>query len=490
MARGTIEVYPNLEFATINPNLFGHFAEHLGECIYGGIWVGPDSPIPNTDGIRNDIIGLLRAMKAPVIRWPGGCFADDYHWTDGIGPREGRPRRINIHWGEVIETNHFGTHEFLRLCELVGAEPYICGNVGSGSPRELRDWVEYVNFPGDSTLALQRGANGHGAPFNVRCWGVGNENWGCGGHFGPEDYAKEYKRFASFLRGFGQPLDLIACGPAGNDTGWTRRFLTELGGYRHLHGFAAHYYCGTAGASTQYTESQWYQLLEQAIRMERLVTQQRAILDGFDPDRRIALIVDEWGSWHPAEAGRNPAFLWQQNTIRDGLVAALTLDIFCRQADKVQMGNIAQTFNVLQAMALTEGDQMVVTPTGHVFAMYAPHQRGRAVTLRVETDAVGPEPHRLPRLSGSASVNGRKLFVTLVNADAGEPAEAKIKLVGGAQAQGGTLTLLAGESIRAYNTFEQPAAVAPVTAPLRAGWDRFTVTLPPASVAALAIELA
>jgi alpha-N-arabinofuranosidase len=490
MATASIDVYPRLAFATINPNIFGHFAEHLGECIYGGIWVGEDSPIPNTDGIRNDIVGLLRAMKAPVIRWPGGCFADDYHWENGIGPRDSRPRTINIHWGEVIETNHFGTHEFLRLCELVGAQPYLCGNVGSGSPREMRDWVEYCNFPGDSTRALARAANGHPEPYGVRYWGVGNENWGCGGNFDPEDYAVEYKRFSTFLRPFArQPFSLIACGPNGNNVDWSRRFFTKLGGYRHLHGFAAHYYCGTAGASTEYSDEQWYQLLDQAGRMEPLVKQQRALLDSVDPDRRIGLIVDEWGTWHPAQAGRNPAFLWQQNTIRDGLVAALTLDIFCRHADKVVMGNIAQTFNVLQAMALTEGDKMVVTPTGHVFTMYAAHQGAAAVHAHFHADAIayGANGH-VPGLAGSASVKDGQLVITAINANVSEPLESTLKLHG-AEAASGSLTLLSGADIHAHNTFEQPDAVQPRETALEVGGGDVTITLPPACVALVRLAL-
>ena len=368
MTTSRITLNPTDTIATINPNIYGHFAEHLGRCIYDGIWVGPDSAIPNIDGFRKDIVEAMRKLKPPVIRWPGGCFADDYHWQDGVGPRSQRPRRINIHWGEVVESNQVGTQEFIRFCRLVGAEPYFCGNVGSGTPRELREWVEYCNFPHSgpdgSSWAQQRAADGTPEPFNVNYWGVGNENWGCGGNFSPEDYCTEFRRFASFVRGFGKKLTVIACGPANNDVEWTDRFFRKLNKdywpFNNIDGFAAHYYCGTAGTATEYTQDEWYRLLEKGLKMEELVVQQRAAMDAWDPQRRIGLIVDEWGTWHPVEKGTNPAFLYQQNTIRDALVAANTLDIFNRHADKVVMSNIAQTINVLQAMILTEGDKLLV----------------------------------------------------------------------------------------------------------------------------------
>lgn len=488
---GQITLFCTQPIGRIHPNLYGHFAEHLGRCIYDGIWVGEESAIPNTNGIRNDAIAVLRRMQAPIIRWPGGCFADDYHWEDGIGPRPERPRRVNLHWGEVVESNHFGTHEFLRFCELVGAAPYICGNVGSGTPREMRDWVEYLNFAGDSTLARRRAANGHPAPFGVRYWGVGNENWGCGGHMTPEEYAAEYRRFSTYLRDFsGTPLYLIACGPSGNNPDWTRRFFTALGSYRRIHGFAAHYYCGGAGTATQFTEEEWYRLLWLARQMEPLIVQQRAILDGFDPERRIGLIVDEWGVWHRATPGSKQGLLWQQSTIRDGVVAALTLDIFNRHADKVVMGNLAQTFNVLQAVALTQEEKMIVTPTGHVFTLYAPHQGAQAVHTLFEADDISfAEGKTLPSLSGSASLKEDRLFLTVVNAHVSEPAAVRVRLADGAEAQNGLLTLLAADDIHAHNTFEAPDVVQPKTTPRAVSGREFTLELPPASVTAVQVEL-
>ena len=481
----------------IHPNIYGHFAEHLGRCIYDGIWVGEDSPIPNTGGFRKDVIAALRSMKPPVIRWPGGCFADDYHWQDGIGPRSERPRRINIHWGEVIESNHVGTQEFVQFCRLVGAEPYFCGNLGSGTVREMRDWVEYCNFPADSAWAQRRARDGSPDPLNVLYWSIGNENWGCGGNFSPEDYGAEFRRYASFVRGFGQKLTIIACGPAGNDVEWTSRFFRKLNKdyweFHNIHGFAAHYYCGTAGTATEYSQEEWYYLLQQGLKMEPLVVQQRAAMDVFDPARRIGLIVDEWGTWHPVEKGTNPAFLYQQNTIRDALVAANTLDIFNRHADKVVMANIAQTVNVLQAMVLTEGERMLITPTGHVYAMYAPHQGAKSLRLMLETPETSfnyrGKDSSLPLVAGSASIKDRRLFLTLTNSHATHEVETQVELLAGARAEGCAARVLAGE-IHAHNTFEQPETIQPV--PLAAALDngQIRLVLPPASVAAVEVDLA
>lgn len=485
----TIRICLDEHVAKINPNIYGHFAEHLGRCIYEGIWVGENSPIPNTNGIRNDVVEAMKRIKPPVVRWPGGCYADDYHWQNGIGPRKDRPRTVNAHWGQVIDTNEFGTHEFIEFCRRIGAEPYICGNVGSGSPRELRDWVEYCNYPGDSTLARLRANNGHPEPFRVRYWGVGNENWGCGGNFSPEDYAVEYKRFTTFLFDFqGAPLYLIACGPPGNDTRWTHRFFEKLGGYRRIHGFAAHYYCGTAGTATEYSVDQWYQLLHRASLIENLVVQQRAIMDGYDPQRQIGLIVDEWGTWHPPAPGQTPQFLWQQNTLRDALVAALTLDVFNRHADKVAMANIAQTINVLQAMILTDGEKMLKTPTYHVYYMYAPHQGATSLRVSFSAEPISFQNGSLFGLAGSASLKDNRLFLTVVNPHADMPVDAEIILRGG-EAKSAEASVLTHNDIHAHNTFESPDTVVPVGTSLSVSGATFRHTFPPASVTALSISL-
>lgn len=475
-AEAAIEVLLAEPVGEINPNIYGHFAEHLGACIYGGFCAGDGSGVGATAELREDVVAALRRVAPPVLRWPGGCFADDYHWQDGIGPAADRPRRINIHWGEVVETNAFGTHEFVGLCRALGAAPYLCGNVGSGSPRELRDWVEYCNQPGGTAWSERRAANGAPAPFGVRYWGVGNEAWGCGGHFSPEEYAAAYRHFSTFLRDLGgAPLTLIACGPSGNDLDWTRRFfvgLREGRGAPRLHGYAAHYYTdnrgGEAGTATDYTDAQWYELLWRAQAMEPLVVQQRALMDAFDPERRVGLIVDEWGAWHPPTPGRHPRFLWQQNTLRDALVAALTLDIFNRHADKVVMANIAQTVNVLQALVLTEGDRLLTTPTYHVYDLYRPHQGARAVHAFFEAPDVtftnGGAACRLPGLAGSASLRGDTLTLTVVNPRLGAPVEAAVALHGGAAVRAATETVLTHADPRAHNTFDAPDTVAP-TAP-------------------------
>jgi len=475
----------------IHPEVYGHFVEHLGHCIYDGIWVGEDSPIANERGIRRDVVGALRGVRPPVIRWPGGCFADDYHWRDGVGPRAERPRRVNAHWGGVVETNRFGTQEFMDLCRQVGARPYVCGNVGSGSPAEMRDWLEYMNFAGDSTLAALRARNGHAGPFGVTMFGVGNENWGCGGNMTPEQYAGEVRRFATYLHDFGAGgLRRIACGPSGDDPSWTRGFFEALAGLPDgpsklglIQGFGLHYYCGTAGTATEYTDDQWYELLERALRVEGVVARHRAMMDEFDPDRRIGLVVDEWGAWHPVTPGTHPRFLRQQNTVRDGLVAALTLDAFNRQADKVVMANIAQTVNVLQALVLTEAERMLTTPTYHVYAMYAPHQGAESLATEVATDRIGfglPGGGRgsVPRLAGSCSRTAGGLTLSLVNTHAGEPAEVAVRLGRGGAPRPASWRVLTAEDIHAHNTFDEPARVVPVDAEPTAP----TLRLPPASI--------
>ncbi|MBI2298690.1 MAG: alpha-N-arabinofuranosidase [Armatimonadetes bacterium] len=468
-----VHLRPNDTYARIDPNLYGHFAEHLGTCIYEGLWVGEDSAIPNTQGIRNDVLDALRRLKPPVIRWPGGCFADTYHWADGVGPRATRPRRVNVWWGQAIDDNAFGTHEFLTLCRLLGA-----------------------NFTGDSSRARLRRAHGSEAPFNVTYWGVGNENWGCGGQLDPEDYAVEYRRFSTYLHEFsGHPLYLIACGPSGNNPDWSRRFLGKTVGRCRVHGFAAHYYCGTVGTATQYDDAGFLTLIWRAlVQMELLIVQQRATLDSFDPERRIGLIVDEWGTWHPVEEGHPGSGLWQQNTMRDALVAAGTLDIFNRHADEVVMGNIAQMVNVLQAMCLTDGERMLCTPTYHVYAMYAAHQGARAVPVSFECEKLSfvsddRKPHQIDAVAGSASVRGKELTMTVTHHDPQHAAELTLRLHGAAAA-GAEASVLAGADIRSHNTFEAPDAVRPQPLAAHVEGGAVTLLLPPASVACVRVALA
>jgi alpha-L-arabinofuranosidase len=489
MANTKIMVSADRPAGTINPMLYGHFAEHLGHCISDGLWVGEQSSIDNIGGIRRDLIEPLRKIRPPVLRWPGGCFADDYHWEDGIGPRKERPRRVNIWWGKVIEDNCFGTHEFLQLCRLVGAEPYLAGNLGSGTPTEMRQWIEYCNFSQDSTLARRRGENGSPQPFNVRYWGVGNENWGCGGSFCPEDYAAEYRRFANYLHDLGDvPLYLVACGPQDNNLDWTQRFFKKLGGFRRIHGFAAHYYTWNAqaqyGTALEYTTDQWYGMLHKSLGMEKLIVEQRALMDEFDPQRKVGLIVDEWGTWHPPTPGHRKEFLWQQNTLRDALVAGLTLDIFNRQCDKIVMGNIAQTVNVLQALFLTQEDKLVLTPTYHVFDMYQSHQGGRNLPIEVQGDEIGysmgDQKGSVPRLAGSASLKHGELTLSIVNSHATEPAEALIDLRGGS-CRDVEVTTLADKDLKIHNTFDAPEQLVPQTKSVQVN-GQWRHTFPAASV--------
>jgi alpha-N-arabinofuranosidase len=500
MPDATITIHLNEPIARIAPNLYGHFAEHLGSCVHEGIWVGPESAIPNTAGIRTDVLTALRRLNIPLLRWPGGCFADDYHWEDGVGPQGDRPRRVNLWWGQQIETNGFGTHEFLTLCRLLNAEPYLAGNLGSGSVREMRDWVEYCNYPGDSTLARRRAANGSPLPFNVKYWGVGNEAWGCGGNQDPDDYAGHYRRYATYLRDFERsPLYLIACGPDGNRPEWTRRFFTKLFSsspfsthcHTRIHALAAHYYCGTAGTATEYTTQQWYELLAKAAGIEELILTQRKAMDEFDPDRKIDLVIDEWGTWHPPTAGTS--MLWQQNTLRDALVAAITLDTFNRHADKVAMANIAQVVNVLQAMVLTDEDRMITTPTYHVFEMYQHHQGGTSLRLEIEAREVsfvaGDQRATLAGLSGSASVKNGKLTLSIVNPHAALPVDAAIFLAGGSMRSDIATSVLHTDDLAQCNTFEQPDAVIPHR--IHGNVDhRWHHTFQPASVSVITADLA
>jgi alpha-N-arabinofuranosidase len=486
--------------AVVRPELHGQFAEHLGACVNDGLWVGERSAIANVGGFRADVLDALTRLRIPLLRWPGGCFADDYHWEDGVGPRDSRPARVNAWWGHNLEDNAFGTQEFLRLCGLLGAKPYLAGNLGSGTPREMKQWVEYCNFTGPSTLARRRGADGSPQPLGVEYWGVGNENWGCGGSMSPEDYATAYKRFATYLGTFTRPptrmpLFLIACGPNGNNVDWTRRFFAKAGapaGDWQLHGFAAHYYCGTAGTATEYSVDQWYELLHRAAAVEKLILDQRAALDEIDPQRKIGLIVDEWGTWHPPTPGREPNHLWQQNTLRDALVAAITLDAFNNHADKVVMANIAQVVNVLQAMILTDGDRMVLTPTYHAFDLYRPHLGGTAVRLEMESSAtvafvLGDRRERMASLSGSATQLGPRVTVSLVNVHADLPMEVEIDL-GSVRPNAATHAVLTHDDLTAHNTFDDAAAVVPVRSEIDADVRRFT--LPPASVNVLQFTLA
>jgi len=476
---------------TINRNIYGHFSEHLGRCIYEGIWVGEDSPIPNTRGIRNDVVAALRKIRIPVLRWPGGCFADEYHWKDGVGPRAKRPTMINTHWGGVTENNHFGTHEFLDLCEQLGCEPYICGNVGSGTVQEMQQWVEYITFDGISPMADWRRQNGREDPWKVTYWGVGNENWGCGGNMTAEFYADQYRRYATYVRNFGENrIFKIACGPNRADYHWTEVLMQQCA--RRMGGLALHYYCGTGRKSrsaTQFTEVDWFHQLKSALVMDELVTKHTEIMDRFDPDKKVGLMVDEWGTWHAVESGTNPGFLYQQNSLRDALVAGVTLNIFQQHCDRVRMANIAQTVNVLQAMILTDKEKVIVTPTYHVFDMYAVHQDAKWLPTELQCGDYQFAQEKIPALNVSASRDGSgKIHVSLCNLDPNRPATVACELRG-AKPQRITGQLLTAAEMTAHNTFDAPHCVQPAEfKDCQLTDSDFTATLPAKSVVVLELE--
>ena len=477
--------------ARIDKNIYGHFAEHLGRGIYEGIWVGADSPIPHTRGLRDDVVAALRRIKVPVLRWPGGCFADEYHWRDGIGPRAGRPRMVNTHWGGVTEDNSFGTHEFFDLCAQIGAAPYICGNVGSGTVQEMQQWVEYCTFDGVSPMADLRRHNGRAEPWRLPYVGVGNENWGCGGSMRPEYYADLYRRYQTYVRHFGgNTVFKIACGPNRDDYHWTEVLMREAAAA--MDGLSLHYYTVPGhswqekGSATDFGEEEWFATMRKALRMDELVRRHAAIMDRYDPGKRVALVVDEWGTWYDVEPGTEPGFLYQQNTLRDALVAGLTLNIFNNHADRVRMANIAQTVNVLQALILTDGPRMITTPTYHVFDMYKGHQGATLLPNRVECDTDNRDDRRVLCVSVSASRgDGGHLHLTLCNVDPHHEVEVRCEVRGMALAEVTGRVLTAG-AIQAHNTFQEPARVTPASFErLRLRRETLEVTLPPMSVVAL-----
>jgi alpha-N-arabinofuranosidase len=487
----------NLDVAgpAISRYLYGQFAEHLGRCIYGGFWVGEDSDVPNESGIRLDVVEALRALCIPVLRWPGGCFADEYHWADGVGPREQRPRMVNTHWGNVEENNHFGTHEFMALCELLGADPYVSANVGSGSVQEMSEWVEYLTRSGDSPTARLRRENGREEPWRVPFWGIGNEPWGCGGNLRVEQFAPLARQYATYARDHGDNvLYRIAAGAADGDYHWTETLMKEiskLGGASPRAVFQAisfHAYTlsgpwSAKGSATDFTEDDFYVTMRRAQAVGRLIAGHKAVMDAYDPQRKIGLVLDEWGTWWDVEPGTNPGFLFQQNTMRDALVASLHFDMFHEHADRLVMANIAQTVNVLQAVLLTDGDALVRTPTYHVFEMNAGHQDATShvahVTSAVPTREV--EGETLGLVSLSASSKDGAVLVSLTNVDAASSQRVTVDLRGRAVCTP-RARLLAAPALNAHNTPEVPDAVTPVAFDgVKLDGGILTVDLPPAS---------
>ena len=461
MKESKLSVELSKEIGQINKNLYGNFSEHLGRCIYDGFWVGIDSNIPNYNGIRKDLVDALKEIHIPVLRWPGGCFADAYHWRDGIGPRDKRPIRYNNHW-DCFETNQFGTHEFFELCELLGSEPYVCGNLGSGTIQEMTEWLEYLTYEKNTTLAMERKKNGREKPFNIKYWGIGNENWGCGGSMSAQYYANEYKRYATYVAETNPSIYKIACGANAFDFHWTEKFFSMISGkacecaskINLVDGYSFHYYTHFGGSSFDFNQIEWYCTILNTFAMEDLIQEHRKIMDKYDPNRRMGLLCDEWGTWFQATEKYNKRWLYQENTMRDAIVAAINLNIFNQNCDKLVMANLAQTVNVLQSLALTENDKMVLTPTYFVFKMYVPHQNAHALRFDLET----PDISRLnlQQIHASCSRNQDTLFITMANLSADESASIEILIPELKDYSIERVNLLSGEDFKAMNTFDNP----------------------------------
>ncbi|MDR1601425.1 MAG: alpha-N-arabinofuranosidase [Tannerella sp.] len=478
---------------TISRHIYGHFSEHLGHCIYGGYWVGEDSPIPNTRGIRNDVVQALRDIRIPNLRWPGGCFADEYHWMDGIGPRDKRPKMVNTHWGGVTEDNSFGTHEFLDLCEQLDCEPYICGNVGSGTVEEMSKWVEYITFDGESPMANLRRQNGREKPWAVKFWGVGNENWGCGGNMTADFYADQYRRYATYCRSYGDNrLYKIAGGANSGDYNWTDVLMKKAGG--QMQGLSLHYYTvpndwSRKGSATEFDEAEYFTTISKALFIDELVTRHSVIMDKYDPNKRVGLMPDEWGAWYDVEPGTNPGFLYQQNSLRDAILAGATLNIFNAHCDRVKMANIAQTVNVLQAVILTDGEKMLLTPTYWVYYLYKVHHDATLLPVSFTGSKYELNGRKTDAVSVSASKDASgKIHITLVNIDPNksQSIDAELRGVTARKVSGKILT---SAGISDHNTFDKPNTVGVKDFNgARLSKETLSVALPAKSVVMLEIE--
>jgi alpha-N-arabinofuranosidase len=461
--------------------------------IYGGLWVGEDSTIPNTRGLRNDVIGALKELHIPVLRWPGGCFADEYHWRDGIGPRDQRPRRPNASWGGV-DTNAFGTHEFMDLCEMLGAEPSITGNLGSGSPQEMMEWIEYMTSDSDSALARLRRQNGRDKPWKLHYFAVGNESWGCGGEMRPEYYADEYRRYSTFIKNYsGNRIQKLAVGSHDNYYEWTEVLMAQAA--RYMQGLSLHYYTlptsnwGRKGSATEFGEKEWHATLVRTLRIEEFIQKHSAIMDKYDPQKLVGLMVDEWGTWYDPEQGKDMGALFQQNTLRDAVVAGINLNIFNNHSDRVRMANIAQMVNVLQAMVLTDREKMVLTPTYYVFKMYRIHQGATLIPIDLAALKYTLDQASVPSLSASASRDDEgKLHLSIVNLDPNRAAEITTEV------KGSTVRTITGEVLtasmmNAMNTFDHQDAIQP--APFK-GYRiqdaQMSLSIPPKSVVVLELQ--
>ncbi|MFV0606831.1 MAG: alpha-N-arabinofuranosidase [Niabella sp.] len=453
----------------VSRHIYGHFSEHLGRCIYDGFWVDEKMNVKKQGRIRLDVVEALKKINIPNLRWPGGCFADEYHWRDGIGDQSKRPKMINTHWGGVTEDNSFGTHEFLQLCDLLGTEPYIAGNVGSGTVEEMSQWIEYLNFGGVSPMADLRKKNGRENPWKVSFWGVGNESWGCGGNMTPEYYANEYRRYATYARNYPDaPLKKVAGGANSADYRWTEVLMKNIPTHM-MWGLSLHHYTiptgnwGKKGSATQFDEKEYFSTMKNCLRMDEIVSKHAAIMDQYDPKKRVALVVDEWGIWTDVEPGTNPGFLYQQNSLRDALIAGTTLNIFNNHADRVRMANLAQTVNVLQAIVLTKGNDMLLTPTYYIFDLYKEHMDAKLLPLKIESPQYNTGGEGLPAINASATINASgNIHITFVNIDAHNDITIKANIQGKAYKIKEARVLTSG-SYTDVNTFENKNKVVPTS---------------------------
>ncbi len=487
--------------AKIDRNIFGQFAEHLGHGIYEGIWVGQDSAIPNTRGIRNDVVAALRALKVPNVRWPGGCFADEYHWRKGLGPLDKRVVTINSNWGGVTEPNTFGTHEFMDFVDQIGSEAYISVNVGSGTPQEAAEWLEYLTTGQPATLAKERTANGHPAPYKVGFLGIGNESWDCGGNMTVDYYLSQLKIYSRFVRNYNPAQEgkrqmlKIAVGPGDGSTEWTESIMKAYQD-RHwswdINGLSIHSYTVVkwppSFASVGFGEAEYSRILRSTLEMEELVTKQSAVMDKYDPEKKVAMVVDEWGAWYAPLRGTNPGFLVQQNSLRDAILASLNLNIFARHADRVRMANIAQMINVLQAMIITNKGKMVLTPTYQVFKMYLPFQDAIFVPVTFDAGTYTHGDIRLPRLDAIAAKDASgKLWLEITNLDPEESVEIEAELAG-IQVKSAAGEMLTAPEVDSVNSFGAPNAVAPKPVAVKAQGGKLALKLEPKSVTVVALE--
>lgn len=480
----------------ISRHIYGHFSEHLGHCIYDGLYVGENSSIPNTKGVRNDVVEALKNIQIPNLRWPGGCFADEYHWRDGIGPKADRPKMVNTHWGGVTEDNSFGTHDFLDMCELIGTEPYICGNVGSGTVEEMSKWVEYMTFDGESPMSKLRAENGREKPWKVNFLAVGNESWGCGGNMTPEAYADNYRRYQTFCRNYGSNrLMKVAGGANADDYHWTEVLMQKVP-VNMMWGLSLHYYTlpgdwDKKGSATQFTASEYARTMVNCIKMDEIVTRHDAIMTKYDPEKRVALVVDEWGSWYDVEPGTNPGFLYQQNTMRDALIAATTLNIFHKHADRVKMANIAQILNVLQAVILTDGEKMILTPTYHIFDMFKVHQDAMLLPSTTRTEKYKAGEYEMDQVNASASVDkSGVIHVSVANLDLDKDVEVTVD-IRGAKINGiQNVQLLTSGKINDYNSFDNPHKIELADGGKKCKYKNgvLTISMPAKSVVTVALK--